>query len=515
MTMDTQPPQHRLVIQQWILILNQIFKPLTLAYGAALVFVNVIGIVGSFILLRYVIPQPANAVISPEIRASNTMLISTMVPLAVLVGITVSLWYARPILLWMVEGGVPNPRQYAIIVSAPARQTAVIGLLWVAIALVFGVSVLRTGSPQFTAMVVATFLSNAIIFCALSYFIAERILRRTIAEAMSGRSVDTRTATTVTLRLMMMWLVTAAIPLVWIALVVSFRFLSSFFPDTEQTASAVAILGIFTIVVGFVGMTVVARSIADPVKQVSSAMAEVESGDYSRAVPVYDGSEIGRLQYGFNQMVTGLAERERLSSLFGARVGKDVVQEVLERGGSLGGESKEVAVMFVDLVGSTKLIETWPPYRVVAMLNEFFEVVVDTVHAHDGMVNKFTGDAALAVFGAPVPLKNSATAALSAARELRSRIPATTKLNFGIGVSIGQAVAGNVGARERLEYTVIGDPVNEAARLTDLAKSWTGRVLANYDLVQQADPAEAGRWQPASSVTLRGRPTPTILAVPR
>ncbi|MBD8507498.1 HAMP domain-containing protein [Hoyosella sp. G463] len=505
----------RPVTQQFVDILNQLLKPVTIAYGTALTVTNVVGVVVSFALLRYIIPLPANADVTPDIRASNTMLLVTSIPLAVAVACAISIWHGRPIFFWMKHGGIPSARQYELIVSAPARQTGLIGILWFAVGIMFSVSVIRTGSPQLVAMVFSTFVSNGIICCAISYFVAERILRRTIADAMSGRSVDSRSATTVALRLMMMWLVTAAIPLVWIALVVSFRFFSSFLPDTEQTASAVVILGVLTIVVGVFGMAVVARSIADPIKQVCGAMTQVQAGRYDISVPIYDGSEIGRLQYGFNQMVRGLAERQRISELFGARVGEDVVQEVLQRGGSLGGELREVSVMFVDLVGSTRLIETWPPHRVTAMLNEFFEVVVDTVHVHGGMVNKFTGDAVLAVFGAPVARANHAGAALAAARELRSRIPATTKLNFGIGVSVGKAVAGNVGARNRLEYTVIGDPVNEAARLTDLAKSWNGRVLAAYKVVRQADAAEAARWQPASAVTLRGRPTPTRLAVPR
>ncbi|AEF42578.1 adenylate/guanylate cyclase domain-containing protein [Hoyosella subflava] len=496
-------------------IFNQLTKPFTLAYCASLIFTNGLGVLLSFALLRYVLPHPANAVITPDIRSSNTVLISTLLPLALAVGVAVSAWAGRPIFRWMEQGGMPNPRQHALIVSAPARETALIASLWIAVTVAFAISVTRINSPQLTLMVILTFLSVGLTCCAISYFIAERILRRLISDAMHGVSIDARSATSVTMRLLTMWIVTAALPLFWIVLVVSFRFLSSIFPDTDQTATAVAILGILTIVVGFLGMAVVARSISDPVKQVSAAMEAVKSGRYDISVPIYDGSEIGRLQYGFNQMVHGLAEREKLSDMFGRRVGTDVVREVLDRGGSLGGESREVAVMFVDLVGSSKRIDALPPYRVVAMLNEFFEVIVDTVHAHGGMVNKFTGDAALAVFGAPVALPNVASAALATARELRPRIHATTTLNFGIGVSAGRVVAGNVGARNRLEYTVIGDPVNEAARLKELAKTWPGRVLASFEVLQKADAYESSRWLPTTSVTLRGRLTPTRLAVPR
>src|SRR5207302_4451035 len=130
-----------------------------------------------------------------------------------------------------------------------------------------------------------------------------------------------------------------------------------------------------------------------------------------------------------------------------------------------------VGVLFVDVVGSTALTSQLPPTEVVALLNTFFRVVVDVVEAQSGLVNKFEGDAALCVFGAPVPVPCPAGSALGAARELRRRLGAEiTAVEVGIGVSAGQVVAGNIGAEERFEFTVIGEPVIEAARLCELAK---------------------------------------------
>lgn len=117
------------------------------------------------------------------------------------------------------------------------------------------------------------------------------------------------------------------------------------------------------------------------------------------------------------------------------------------------------------------------PGEVVELLNEFFRVVVDVIDRHHGFVNKFMGDAALAIFGAPLDRPDAPTAALAAARELRFKLNDITGLDVGIGVSAGLAVAGNIGAAERFEYTVIGDPVNEASRLTELAKLRPSRVL--------------------------------------
>jgi adenylate cyclase len=176
---------------------------------------------------------------------------------------------------------------------------------------------------------------------------------------------------------------------------------------------------------------------------------------------------------------------------------------------------RNVAVLFVDLVGSTAIVSSRPPADVVALLNEFFAVVVDVVAKHNGWVNKFQGDAALAVFGAPVPLRQVPACALAAARVLADRLRAEVpQVQAGIGVSAGRAVAGNFGDQRRFEYTVIGDPVHEAARLTELAKSVPGGVVASASAVEAAGPEEAGHWRLGELVTLRGRTEPTRLAVP-
>src|SRR5690606_5783050 len=131
-----------------------------------------------------------------------------------------------------------------------------------------------------------------------------------------------------------------------------------------------------------------------------------------------------------------------------------------------------VAVLFVDVVGSTELAAARPAPEVVELLNRFFGVVVDEVHAHGGWINKFQGDATLAVFGAPVAVDDAAGRALAAARAVERRLPhEVPELQAGMGVAFGPVVAGNVGDERRFEFTVIGDPVNEAARLTELAKA--------------------------------------------
>jgi adenylate cyclase len=167
------------------------------------------------------------------------------------------------------------------------------------------------------------------------------------------------------------------------------------------------------------------------------------------------------------------------------------------------------------MVGSTEIAATRPASEVVDLLNEFFGIVVEVVDSHGGWVNKFEGDAALAVFGAPEELADAPARALAAGRHLAERLAREiTDAGAGIGVSYGEAVAGNVGSDQRFEYTVIGDVVNEAARLTELAKSKPGSLLSSATTIEAALDDEASLWTLDETVELRGRSEPTRLAIP-
>jgi adenylate cyclase len=264
-----------------------------------------------------------------------------------------------------------------------------------------------------------------------------------------------------------------------------------------------------------VTLLIAIRSISDPVRAIRGAMRRVEAGDTEVTVAVDDGGEVGLLQAGFNRMVTGLAERDRVRELFGCHVGEEVARSALVREPEMGGELREAAILFVDVVGSTAFSAGRDPRDVVTTLNRFFGLVVEAVTVHGGWINKFEGDAALCVFGAPATHSDASGAALAAARELQRRLRVELDgLEAAIGLSAGQVVAGNIGAAQRYEYTVIGDPVNEAARLTELAKTRPSRLLASEDIVRRAGECEARYWEVGEPVVLRGRSAPTLVAAP-
>ncbi|CPZ63521.1 Conserved hypothetical protein (adenylate cyclase?) [Mycobacteroides abscessus] len=212
----------------------------------------------------------------------------------------------------------------------------------------------------------------------------------------------------------------------------------------SQLAVAVIIIAGAIPSFGLILIWIASWLMATPVKEVQTAIKRVAQNDLDIDLVVYDGTELGELQAGFNTMVEGLRERERVRDLFGKHVGREVAAAAEQQQPELGGEERHIAVLFADIVGSTRLAATRPAVEVVALLNRFFTVVVEEIDRYEGMVNKFEGDATLAVFGAPVrqdrPESQALAAARAIARRLRTEVP---ECQAGIGVASGQAVAGN------------------------------------------------------------------------
>jgi class 3 adenylate cyclase len=311
-----------------------------------------------------------------------------------------------------------------------------------------------------------------------------------------------------------MWLLGSGLPCLAIAGLVLARSNGWFIQKTGSVEMAILVVTLVAILIGLPVMILTSRSISDPIREVVDAMAQVERGQINTVVGVYEKSEIGRLQSGFNRMVAGIAERDRLRDLFGRHVGADVARRAIEGGAVLSGDVREVAILFIDLVGSTKLTASHTPHQVAEVLNDFFRIVVSAVDQRNGLINKFQGDAALAVFGAPLPLPHAASAALASARDLRNQLRRLSIVDFGIGVSAGPVFAGNIGAENRYEYTVIGDAVNEAARLADFAKTLNQRIVSSAAAINRADAAEGRHWVAIGETVLRGRSDSTNVFTP-
>jgi adenylate cyclase len=480
---------------------------------AGMAAANVVGGVVVFVFARWILPLPPVRDATAANR-ENLIAFAAYVLVSVPAGIAWSFRLHLPVQRWLESGCPPDEREQRVALRAPLRQVRVHAMLWGLAGVVF-VALNAGRSGRLALDIGITVALGACTTGAVGYLLAERILRPMTRAALADRVPDQPAVPGVAARILIFWALGTGVPVLGLALVGLGQLTGLLDASGDKLAAIAIFLGGVALVVGLLAIVLAARSLADPLEEVRHALAQVQRGRTDVHVEVYDSSEVGLLQAGFNRMVAGVREREQLRDLFGRQVGEDVARHALERGVTLGGEVREVAALFVDLVGSTELAASRPPHEVVEVLNEFFCVVVAVVSEHGGSVNKFEGDAALCVFGAPLERDDAAGDALAAARELRRRLAEEVpETDLGIGVSAGEAVAGNIGAAERFEYTVIGDPVNEAARLTELAKQHPARVLASSAAIERAGEAEARRWELGDEVELRGRGRPTRIAAP-
>jgi len=437
------------------------------------------------------------------------------------IGAFLSLRLLVPVMRWQRRDALLGDRNPEATELARARalrmpfyRTMISLANWCLGTIVFIIAIWPVASRSAPVVAVATML-GATATAIIGYLQSERVLRPVAVAALRRGVPEHVRAPGVITRLVLTWVLSTGVPLLAIVLALVASMFDVLQAPTDGLLTPMLLLAVVALVIGFVATVLASMSIADPLRQLRWALGEVQRGNYNAHMQIYDVSELGLLQAGFNDMVRDLAERQRLRDLFGRYVGEDVARRALERGTELGGQERDVAVLFVDLVGSTTLASTHPPGEVVNLLNEFFKVIVDCINRHGGFVNKFQGDAALCIFGAPIEHPDAAGAALAASRELHDElIKVLGTTDFGIGVSAGRAIAGHIGAQARFEYTVIGDPVNEAARLTELAKSEPGHVLASAVAVSQALDTEALCWEVGETVNLRGRVAATQLARP-
>jgi adenylate cyclase len=476
----------------------------------SIIFANVVGALIVVALGILVLPFSTGETSEATVRLVNGVAAAIVLCVFSFIGSWWGLRRLRTASKWLKEERKPNEEEQRIVLGGPRRIVWVTVVMWSVAAVGFGL--LNATFSLETGMRVATMIVFAgASTCAFVYFIAERQLRPAAARALAARPVERRLSPGIKTRTLLAWAMGSAVPLLGLVVLGISRLGGEDFTGTEL-ALMMVVLGVTGLVVGAYLLFLAARAISDPVVELRRGVERVQEGDLETEVAVYDASEVGQLQVGFNRMLDGLRERDRLEDLFGRHVGEEVAREALDQEIELGGETREVAILFVDVIGSTAVAAERDPQEVVELLNEFFKVVVDTVHDHDGWVNKFEGDAALAVFGAPVPVDGAETKALCAARKLAQRLDSEVELDAGIGVSAGTVVAGNIGDERRFEYTVIGDPVNEAARLTELAKDEDGRVLASSAILEKADESERKCWSVDREVELRGRKKKTEVA---
>jgi len=292
--------------------------------------------------------------------------------------------------------------------------------------------------------------------------------------------------------------------------------------STDNGPGTTAALGLDVLIAIGVAFTIsfelsvlLTKSILRPIEDLERGIEAVRRGDFDTAVPVTTADELGDLSAGFNQMVRGLAEREKIREAFGTYLDREVADYILSEGFSPEGMEMDVSLLFCDVHDFTGFAEHAVAAEVVARLNELFEAVVPVVAQHGGHVDKFIGDGLLAVFGAPEPYPDHADRAVRAAVEMArcANHGDLGLLRVGIGVNSGQVVAGSIGGGGRLNFSVIGDPVNVAARVEHETREVGEEVLITDDtrrrLSEEIEVVSCGTRR------LRGKSEPIELWAPR
>lgn len=262
-------------------------------------------------------------------------------------------------------------------------------------------------------------------------------------------------------------------------------------------------------------VVLLSRSLSVPVEEIQRVVEAVRRGNLDVAVRPLTTDELAELGLLFNRMIAELREQEELKVAFGRYVSDAVRDGILSGRIQLGGERREVTIMFTDIWGFTAWCECTPPESVVQTLNSYYENLVRVLADHGGTVIRYMGDGLLVLFGAPLEDPNHALHAVLAAWKARAHLEKFNEIRQGLGappirtgfgIHTGIAVVGSVGCSERAEYTAVGDAVNLASRVEELTRELDATILISDATYQRvAEYVEVGR---RTRATVRGRSQP-------
>lgn len=423
---------------------------------------------------------------------------------------------ARPIISWV--GGerdeASSLEAWRAGVRFPRQFVAVSG--WKPFALVsVPIAVFVTiyqDLPAYSGLIIFAGSLVAVAYAAVLHFFASEQFLRPVLRHVHGYLPDDFEA--VARGVPLRWKLLAALPIINVITGVVVSGLSTAGQASlEDLGLDVVVAVIVAFTISFELTALVTKSVLDPVGDLLRATESVRRGDLSTRVPVVSGDEMGSLAASFNGMVRGLAEREALREAFGSYVDPDVAERVLQEGELLEGEQIEATMLFVDIRDFTAFAENASAREAVAQLNEFFGLVVPAVVEARGHANKFVGDGLLAVFGAPERNSDHADCALEAAERIADCVAERygEELGIGIGVNSGPVMVGTVGGGGRLEFTVIGDPVNVAARVEEKTRETGDTILVTESTRALLDEHWRARLDERGSMPLKGKSEPIPL----
>ncbi len=280
----------------------------------------------------------------------------------------------------------------------------------------------------------------------------------------------------------------------------------------------VVIISLVVIILGIFLTFIFSRSYQNPLIVMKYAARNIQDGRFDINIPVISNDEVGKLCEGINSMASGLKEKEFIKDTFGKIVDPRVRDFLLQGNMELGGEMKEVTILFSDIRSFTATSEKMEPDKVVAWLNRYFDKMSRCITDEKGLVNKYIGDAIMAIFGAPINQEDHADAAVRAAHRMIDELEELNRefsadqlppISIGIGIHTGPVLAGNIGSSDRMEYTVIGDAVNVASRLESLTKDYQKPILMSETTSKALK--DKYSMQCLNKVSIRGKEEPMDL----
>jgi adenylate cyclase len=286
-----------------------------------------------------------------------------------------------------------------------------------------------------------------------------------------------------------------------------------------HTIRAVVAATILMIMLGIIASYYLGKRLSRPIDTFIKASKAIDSGDYNYRIKENRNDELGHLIGAFNNMANGLLEKRQVESVFSRFVSTNVAKQIMENLDhvSLGGEHVNASVMFADIVGFTSMSEKLPPKEIASLLNEYFTYISIVSKLFHGTIDKYMGDCAMVVFGVPIKDDDHNFNAISCAimiQKLVDRLNALRIQNgqfpvyFRIGVNSGDMLAGNMGAQERMQYTVVGEVVNLASRLHTTAEN--GQVVISEDMYNNENLSWRITASKCQEIQLRGISKPVV-----
>lgn len=389
------------------------------------------------------------------------------------------------------EKGVLSESSAGILLNAPIAVSLIAMAGWfLGTATAVSLQIYYIKNVTFRGMLIT--ISNTIslggiamvfTYYTLDYFNRNRYIHRYIRNFQISRIGGVMNLSMI-LRFFIFFFSVSVLPILILTLMLSRISLAG----TGTVAPLLLTVPLVMIMIGAVLSWLLARAFGEPLTEMKWAVGKIQKGEFDTGLKATGADELGLLAEGINEMSSGLREKEFIKETFGRAVDPAVRDHLLSGNIQLGGEIFTATILFCDLRGFTSLSEKLSPAEIVEMLNIHFETMSRCIEEQGGLINKFIGDAIMAIYNVPVPRENHAERAYTSAKLMLSSLDLMNEgfirkglpeLKIGIGIHTGEVLAGNIGSSSRMEYTVIGDAVNVSSRIESMCKETKRSLLVS------------------------------------